>query len=319
MKCLAYVLLFACLLLPVPSRAQDDAQVDTLDWRGYYPMEIGNAWEYKFWESGGSDQTHYIRREIVGDTTLNDRSYYVQIESSFKPRTDNSTRRWGQAAYLRYDDSLQTVVAWDDEEAGDVLYIPYLCDLGAAFNSVICEELLFDGVRVTRAEPREGEASVSTIKTFSFPCCGGFYQFEHGRGPTRWELIGFIHDREVYYARVDSVEYGRSLYPQPLENLSGHSDSEIPLPVRLTISDLYPQPSAGAFTVSFVSREIGTVHIDIFDAAGRRLRQASSQMADLTGRIIVRIDGSSWSPGVYFLRLRNETGGEAIRAFVVAR
>ena len=45
---------------------------DTLDWHRYYPLEVGNIWEYEEAE----DPFDYTRYHIVSDTTVGERRYY---------------------------------------------------------------------------------------------------------------------------------------------------------------------------------------------------------------------------------------------------
>lgn len=92
------VLLFAAF--PVPCFAQDEVVPDTLDWHGYYPLEVGNAWE---WET--EQLVGYFRldhREIVGDTLIHDIPYFVQAE--YRSVLDSGSRfsEW-DTTYVRYD------------------------------------------------------------------------------------------------------------------------------------------------------------------------------------------------------------------------
>lgn len=67
------------VLLTFPAYAQTDVRPDTLDWRDYYPLEIGTISEWHIHEYGGfQDLVH--RRRIESDTLIDSHRWVVQSE-----------------------------------------------------------------------------------------------------------------------------------------------------------------------------------------------------------------------------------------------
>ena len=71
---------------------------DTLDWHRYYPLEVGNIWEYEEAE----DPFDYTRYHIVSDTTVGEHRYsrrniFYQTIPVFGAPVSTSD------AYVRYD------------------------------------------------------------------------------------------------------------------------------------------------------------------------------------------------------------------------
>jgi hypothetical protein len=58
----------------VRGKAPASAQPDTLDWHGYYPLEIGNGWEKRF---DGAFLNIERRERIETDTLVTDHRWFV--------------------------------------------------------------------------------------------------------------------------------------------------------------------------------------------------------------------------------------------------
>lgn len=246
---------------------------------------------------------------------INGRTYFKQVERKILEWYE--TLGPPVEEYLRYDDEARTVVTWDADEAGERLYFQYLCDLSAAFHSHPCADLVFEGLNVTGGAQQTEDGPDRFFKRFSYRTFDGYYEFEHGRGPVSWTPAGFFETREVYYTRIDSVEYGWSYMP-PEASLPSEP-KEIPPALEMHIFNVFPLPSSGRFTASYLPRAYGVLHAEVVDVRGRRIWETTMEADHLTEPARMNIDGSSWGSGVYFVRLTDESGSSAVRAVVITR
>ena len=84
--------------------------------------------------------------------------------------------------------------------------------------------------------------------------------------------------------------------------LGMHTASEQDVPTTTFMLDAaYPNPFTGSTTLSYTLAEPGPVHLEVFDALGRRVAVISSAYQAIgTHRVLV--DGSSLAPGIYIAR-----------------
>jgi hypothetical protein len=156
MHAAAQRILLICALSPFLVQAAagqnppDSVVVDTLDWRRYYPLEIGNTWEY----TGIDGAPNQLIRTIVGDTVANGYRYFVRRDSIplyVRPPVVFTY-------YVRYD-TAGTVVTLDNiaaDTASLPLPFPYSggdflahFDLRSAFGD-IADLLLVDACRLRK-------------------------------------------------------------------------------------------------------------------------------------------------------------------------
>jgi PKD repeat protein len=75
---------------------------------------------------------------------------------------------------------------------------------------------------------------------------------------------------------------------------------------------LYPNPSKGAFNLSFSSDVPQNLEIDVLDLTGKKVKDINYQVS--SGNNQLEFDLSELSKGIYFLRLNTETGTRTLRA-----
>ncbi|HYE94951.1 MAG TPA: T9SS type A sorting domain-containing protein [Rubricoccaceae bacterium] len=270
----------------------------TSPWR-YYPLAVGNAWEYK--EFG--EETYY-RRVVTGDTTFNGRRYFVVHRYRAEdggPIGPDFPRR----VRLRFDTTSALVYEpFVDGSGMEREYIP--CPLDAPFNTTIfCEawageffvEGSYEGVLVFGGdEPGEGGDTVRTsVKSYYESPGETAYRYAAGFGEVYFSDSWFS-TYGLYYARIDGVEHGVPRYPTVgIEEPAGYADNALTLSVS-------PNPVRGAASVVFVLVEPGTVRIALYDALGREVAALLSG-EQAAGRHGVTFDGTGIPPGVYFVRV----------------
>ncbi|MFQ5572567.1 MAG: T9SS type A sorting domain-containing protein [Rhodothermales bacterium] len=241
--------------------------VDTLDWHRYYPLEIGNTWEY-----GGLNS--YVST-IVGDTLANGHRYFIRRDSTLAVGTLGP---FIHTFYVRYD-TAGTVVTLPSLEA-DTVEVPvpfrnrridspdFLAhfDMRTAFGDTLyygAPDTLYSvegGYNETRQIGHE-LVEVDALKCFREQ------GFSAGWIECYATDIGFVgggnlFGSELNYAKVGGIEYGR--LPTPVE-------AAAQVPERFSIETIYPNPFKGRATVAYRLPKPSSITVEVFNVLGQRI------------------------------------------------
>ena len=308
------------LLMATSATAQKKPFPDTLDWRGYYPLEVGNVWEYA---GGHSADAAYERREITGDTLIDSTRYYVHVTR----RYDDQKQPLGNPLvdYLRYDTVRTTVAAhaagdsyptagWDPK---DNLQQPWMGPKPTLLTLVTCSLSVDFGSKFTCGEEGdEGEVRVQgrytkgrhygpivarSEKIFYAPGSSRGIHFLHGIGEELHVNYTYLH--------IGGKEWGESV-------VLSVNESEGPAS-KLRFVSAYPNPFRGRTTVAYEAPVGHEVAITVFDALGRVIRRTMSRNSQ-GGMRRLSVGNSDWSPGLYFIRLTDPASGKQVTRRVVS-
>ena len=283
------VLVLAVLVFAlVPARAQTP---DPTDPARYYPLDLGNVWEYLV-----SEKLSYFeaRVEIVQDTVLNGRAYVVEFT---KTRTPGSPS-WGSGygVPIRFDPEASLVYAYQ-EPSGEAVWNRSGCPLNAAFGSVVsCQNTLTNvqgGLDTFFTLGDSSQVAVAALKRFA----SLDYTYVADIGWVR--KIGFAGgETRLHYARIRGVEYGTSF------SVAAEAP---PSAVGLTLR------TAGR-AVLLTDRDAGPVRLDLFDLLGRRVAQVHD--GDLASGER-RFELPAVAPGLYVARAAQGAARASVRVVVV--
>ena len=298
-------ILSLCLIRPVAGQGLPDGVVaDTLDWRRYYPLEIGNTWEY-----AGSETPPLLIRTIVGDTVANGNRYFIRRDSA--PLHDVRTY------YIRYD-TAGTVVTLENiaaDTASFPLPLPYSggdflahFDLRSAFGDTLLHDepgviyVVSGGYRETITVYGE-QIEVGALK-----CLNGFGWRECYATDIGFVRGGSLQNYTLSYANVGGKPYGTSR----VTSLT----ADAALPSDLSIDAVFPNPTREAFQLIYAVGHPQQVRLTLVNAIGQ---QVHSEVLGLlpVGQHRFLHDLSGLASGIYFIRLTSETGQEATRPFLV--
>ncbi len=272
---------------------------DTLDWHGYFPLEVGNVWEYRYdslYEPG------YVRYEIVADSILGEKAGFAVVHSSFDDALREKFRAW---RLWYYDDSLRSA-ATDLTHSG--------CDLSAPFPipphhevPVSCgagaEYLLSGGYTGWPLEI--GSDFVRSASWKWFNNVGGGFALIHGIGVPGWAVEGTSDSAHLIYARLGGVEYGGSVVATSIE-LPGSP------PRDQFAAYIFPNPFSDRFTIEVNDSPLRPMRYEVVDLLGRRV---------LSGRVEAPrtdVDAGTLAFGLYFVRIANASRVLATRTIVKA-
>lgn len=294
----------AALALPSLAAAQVP---DTLDWRRYFPMEVGNQWQYV-----GGDGASYWRERIIGDTLINGNRYSTRLmEAGSSP--DDLTELVRRTHERYADDGAYVLEArirpgdsvFTDQWRGDV------CAVDAAFNTLgDCPELQarnnvyggyggtveIGGMVVEVAAIKEFDTVGSLVRTAADI---GLVEITYEFGATA----------TLEYAVVAGAEYGSPVVATSHDLASGIA--------HLSSVSVYPMPTRGSVWIN-VDGVSSAVSIKIINLLGQAVLQRDiDQQGAMSHRI--HVDLSALRSGYYMVAAVADRGKPFTTPLVIIR
>lgn len=285
----------------------------TSPWR-YYPLQIGNAWE---WEDPGTNARW--RREVVSDTQALGQRYFKMRLDEFDS-SDNPLPNSPRYEYVRYDSISTELRALLPDHNVEDIYLHDSCPLGAEFDTTIDCELFSDvevfgsyNTEVTIPNSPVPDTIVTSVKSYHWSFDIG-PTYAAGIGRVQFFLKGLLSE-VLYYARIDDQEWGIPRYP----TVDIESDDNSPLPEtdnRLVIDLIYPNPVSEIANVQVSGAARSSLRFVVYDLLGRVVLVNQSQPKAITSTDVFQIRLHHIPPGIYTLRLQQ---GEVLssRSFVL--
>lgn len=270
--------------------SQPETIPDTLDWTGYYPLQIGNCWESLKEILIASERLEY--REIIGDTLINEHRYFIQAEviDSFDP-VNGIDQTQAFRTYLRYDSLETRLVAWSERDSRDVEYSPNLSsDFGAETDHYSVLGGYNEDMRVLRV----GSDSVHYRAEKTFFNLGGGATYFHGVGFWVGVGDGQAGSSRLTYLRLNGIEYGERVFSVNVE--------EEQVVDRIKIQ-MYPNPASINTNLRITLPETGAVNIEVYDILGRKLTDFDSGIL-IMGRHDISLDLAGLVQGRYMVRIK---------------
>jgi hypothetical protein len=293
--------------LPVLGQTPDT----TSAWR-YFPLEIGNVWEYEsnYYacpQGCGSDELlGYRRWMVVRDSVLDGVRYFVLREEEFSAEGEVAGLR---DRLVRFDASVARGVERFENGAHAPWPSEAACRLDSPFGGMPdCGEYEGYYEEVYGGYDHEvyigDDFVVTAMKGFvglasevRFGADLGYLGMSGGKASV-WE-------DELVYARVGGIEYGTRI---PVA-------AEAPPPKSAIALSTYPNPSHNVATVRFSLDQAQRVALAVFDVLGRRVL-AADLGAQPAGEASHRLDLAALPAGVYVVRLDGDAGATATTRIV---
>lgn len=305
-----YMAAIALLVGAHLATAQVTPLADTLDWRSYYPLQVGNVWEYQHMEEPPTD---FSRESVVGDTLANGWQYFKIRHERFND--DLGGLFSSRVFYVRYD-STGTVVSFDDvtedttreRRPGGAIHPSY--DLRSAFGDTVRSssgEILYwtEGGYASALEISGHSYEVAALKRFV--SLTWWESYASGIG-----LLGGgnLWGRHLIYARVAGKDYGSSRIDTGIESNPGEASTALSM-------QIYPVPATEQVRVDLALGRSGSVSWELFTVAGQRLWHHQSGWL-VAGTHQKRINTSGLASGVYVVRVVSGAGARATGRMVIA-
>ncbi|MEL6443953.1 MAG: T9SS type A sorting domain-containing protein [Bacteroidota bacterium] len=288
-----YLYCVIALLCTVPASSQGNGEAP--DPFSFYPLAVGNAWEY----NAANAFLAPMRRDIARDTVIGGRRYFVMEQRVVEGYSSPVPRTY----LLRYDlRHAQVMERLPDGTERALFEAP--CTLRRDVGEGQClyenELILNYQVILTETTPIEG-GGISPALMY-FDSLAGSLLLASGFGLVREVGDGSSFGNQLYYARIDGIEHGEA----QLEYLTEVSAVDETPPAHFSIAS-FPNPTHASTTLRIEMSEQQDVRIAVFDVLGRSVWQDERYLN--AGTSAVAIDSGSWPAGVYFVQVQTSNGG----------
>ena len=265
----------------------------------YYPLGIGDVWEYAEPGTGNTLRVHVAR-----DTTITGRVYVIQERVKFDA-AGTPIPQMPPFYRLRYDTlSTHVVEPFTDGSGTEVPSRPAPCPFGAEDGEVADCGGAYAGVEAFMGTLTVGDTALTGVRFKRFRFIDGDVTYAAGIGEAE-RLSKTVPYRYLAYARVSGVEYGWPRFPVP--NEAGPPGAGASLAVSV-----WPNPSRGRATVAFALGRPEAVRVAVYDGLGRAvLARALGALG--AGRHEAALDLSGLAPGLYVIRVTAGNGSGAVR------
>lgn len=291
------IVLLLILGVSAPLAAQDPIPDTTEAWR-YFPLEVGNIWEYTN-DTAFPEAAYRQETSIERDTVIDNTQYFIADNVWYNSDgTVNGSRR----DVLRFDSlAAQVVVLYESEE---LLFAPYSCSFDAPFPPV-GEQLqcgpgpfeLVTGIGYDTFVWIGEDALTTAVKRYKKGdwaeiryAAGVGYIGESGCG-------GWCYEWSLTYAEISGEVYGE----QHVAN--EHAVPSRPSDISLSVS---PNPFSSNAVLSIASASSRNYTVEVFDLLGRRVY--SEEHVAGVGETALNLDGTDWPRGLYLVRVTTAIG-----------
>ena len=242
--------------------------------QGYYPLEIGNRWDYGYLDTPG----HFVYQRtvsVLSDTVMpNGKRYAVLSDGGY-------LRQQGDTVY-DYSPIHGEIVLYDfSRQSGDTIITYYPNDT--------LTTIVYRG-------PSDVFGKSRTVWNFyTRSSASSFYSFINIA-----DSVGYIYGQwepgENEYclgAIINGIQYG---------TITAVAFSNDILPTRYVLSQNYPNPFNPTTLISYSVPVQAYITLSVYDFLGRVVSVLREGVHD-PGKYEIRFNGSKLSSGVYFYRL----------------
>jgi len=272
------------------------AQIDTTI---YYPLHIGDKWEYFSPEYG------YYQVEITGDTLMpNGQTYYIFSDGVFAWRFQRKQNNDLVYYYNKPDDAEH--ILFDFNVVDKKLWeVPF--------------EFYWWGIRETNSDDQNllnlpltykifDRARIDTTITPPDTTWGYLIDAYPTRITKGLGITSYAYGLEILVgATINGVGYG---------TLLGIDEDKETVINSFNLSQNYPNPFNPTTTIKYSLPIKSHIFINIYNALGEKVKSLY-QGTQKGGEYTVTFDGSALPSGIYFVRLHSENYTKSIKALLI--
>lgn len=265
------------------------AQIDTVDCLSYFPITIGNRYQYRTSGYSGVDSINTI--EITGDTLMSN-GYTYFIFDQFNVFNHN-------AEYFRIDTASLKVYRYQDdidtECNSEILHFDLHPQI--AYEDTINTCLLY-WITKYSSSGNVGELSIqrSNYSYVWYYMIGEGYVLSKGIGISSYEfeeVIGVTSN--LIAAKINNEYYGEFV----------NTTDEPTTPKEFKLLNVYPNPFNNSTTISFSVDNPSFLNIFIYDITGRIVQRSDIRIKSV-GIFSASLSFSDLSSGIYFVSVVND-------------
>lgn len=299
--CLAFIFSLLCPFLLFGQENPDSLLA-------YYPLHIGNIWEYEevVYDDMLPVSTTYLRIRVIGDTLMPNAHTYRVLE--YHKLLNQET----ELKYERVDSTTGNVYRFLPDLDSDLLIDSLFSQhndysLANRFETAILrteyrgesECPMFERLFICK---RYSVVTAIPI-TYYLTKDMGFTFYTMGEGTS-----GIITD--ILYARINGQEYGERA-PVSIDQDPGN------IPVKFGLIGNYPNPFNPATRIIYRLDQSGPVTLELFDIQGRRVARLVEDGNRSAGTHTVEWNARGMASGMYLAVLRSGTAVDTIKILLV--
>jgi len=304
-------ILLICIILTSALTTQAQTQEEIDEALKYYPLEVGNYWEYQVVTQTHPfpPETNHYSIEVIGDTTFANGVIYQKLRAvnsgilMCRPNyeatvTENEYGQRISTYFERIDSLTANVYQWkplSEHPFNEVLIDSLLLEIDEVSMLARCplavdeESYRYWYPVVVFGEQYEETYSIeivnliyTLVKNYGFVEVFGF-------------VDGGVYTHELIYFRDhEGNEFGEAF------DVSTPTPTEIPQ--RAALLSNYPNPFNPSTTIPFELAQSANVRLEVYDMLGRRVALLVNETRQ-AGRHNAVFDSGNLSSGVYIARL----------------
>ena len=248
------------------------------DLSAYFPLHYGNSWT---WHTQGSSD---IVEQIVDTVRIKGALYY---KFNRDQRMDTILiRMTADNRAVSYRDSVESMLYDFNADEGTTFTVPrYFDPAGVVRLASKNDSVLFNGTMIHNCYRFENMGCMD---------CGWTVWFAPGLGPILRGYSTLIggSSSSATAIRINGVNFPAAV---------GRNGQ--PMPAAYALNANYPNPFNPATQISFAIPRRNRVRVDIFDLQGKEVVTLVDEEKE-AGVYALTLDGSRWTSGTYFCRLR---------------
>ncbi len=297
-----------CLMFVVLTTGIQSAEgQESPEWLRYYPMAVGNVWQYSVTNTILSTFDYHVFN-VARDTSINGDRYFIVNRESFDER--------------KVFKSKATCAVFP--EGG-----PWWQDLTGQCQPTGCFPVYGLGLdHFINGLPGEAEIGgydyeFELLSSPSSGGCGpggrgcmalylkaasdlGLYSCISTRFGTSYPAVDTVETAILDYAKIDGREYGTPVVSTGIIPQTGAGRS---------FKGPFPNPFSTEFVLEIEEVQGSVLHVEIIDALGRFVN-TETLIVPRQGSLRHTVDGADWPRGVYLIRIRDAYGAMVTKVVV---
>lgn len=268
----------------------------------YYPLHIGDYWEYQVSQtgSGPNENKNWIEyKKVVGDTILLNNKKYFIVKS-------DTNSNYGMFTNIIRIDSINGNVYQYDYNMSEILIDSLFMNVGDTL-SLQCFRLSDQYMKEVfgqNCETRYYKVSCVTSESIYFDYERSKYFGEIHKNYSSSYVTPIFREHILTYAKINNVEYG---IKTGIDNKSNSED-------RFILNQNFPNPFNPTTKISYtiptsMKGEKVKVQLIIYDILGRKVKTLIDKIQN-DGSYEVEFNATLLPSGVYFYKL--QTGNNII-------
>ncbi len=267
------------------------AQEDTTDYSKYFPISIGNSWQY-FERDLTTGIDSYLLLSIIGDTLMSNETLYYKVQ--WEPSCPILYFK-----YIRFDSSENAICVYDETSEEDSI----LFDLDIEVIDTTCPVYYLGDLVIVQRDStivtNITDYLVPKVEFSFFYCATWLRQYYLAKGIGVYFIDSAFRWPEMYVelvaARINGITYGEFVSIEEIGDLVQD----------YTLSQNYPNPFNSTTQISFTVPRKSEVKITLYDIRGCYIKSIVDNIYE-KGQYTCNFYSKNLLSGLYIIKMESE-------------